>query len=92
MTLCQYRDLFGKPGEGGHSYRIGSSKYNFAIVDILSTILGAWIIHYFILGKLLGIHSISIWWILAGLFILGIILHRVFCVRTTLDKILFPSV
>lgn len=92
MNLCQYRDLFGKPGEGGHSYRIGVGKYNFAIIDILATILGAWIIHYFILGKLMGIHYISIWWILAGLFVLGIILHRLFCVRTTLDKILFPSV
>ena len=25
------------------------------------------------------------------LFVLGIILHRVFCVRTTIDKLLFPT-
>ena len=29
--------------------------------------------------------------ILIALFILGIILHRLFCVRTTIDKLLFPN-
>jgi hypothetical protein len=27
---------------------------------------------------------------LIALFVLGIILHRIFCVRTTIDKFLFP--
>jgi len=28
-------------------------------------------------------------YILIGLFLLGIVAHRVFCVRTTVDKVLF---
>ena len=42
--LCQYKDLLGKVGEGIHSYRI----YNIAIVDVLLTILGAFIIQLFL--------------------------------------------
>jgi hypothetical protein len=30
-------------------------------------------------------------WTTAGLFFLGIILHRLFCVRTTIDKLIFPN-
>jgi len=37
-----------------------------------------------------GIHSFL--YTAICLFILGIILHRLFCVRTTVDKILFPKI
>ena len=77
--LCKYKDIFGKVGEGVHSYRV----FNIAIVDVLLTILGAFIIHLF-LPKYKFIT------ILLSLFISGIILHRIFCVRTTIDKLLFP--
>ena len=77
--LCKYKDMFGKVGEGVHSYRI----FNIAIVDVLFTILGAFIIHFFI-------PKYSFITILVFLFISGIILHRMFCVRTTIDKLLFP--
>ena len=30
MSLCQYKDIFGKPGEGAHSYRVA----NVAVVDV----------------------------------------------------------
>ena len=33
--LCKYKDIFGKPNKGVHSYRI----FGFASVDLLSTIL-----------------------------------------------------
>ena len=33
--LCQYKDIFGKVGEGIHSYRF----FNIAIADVLLTIL-----------------------------------------------------
>ena len=78
---CQYKNIFGKVGEGIHSYRI----FNIAIVDVALTVLGAWLIHRFILPKCLFTY------ILLGLFILGIMLHRLFCVRTPVDKFLFPS-
>lgn len=77
MSLCKYKNYFGEPGKGVHSYRI----FNIAIVDVVMTLIGALIISY-----LSGIKFI---WTALGLFILGILLHRVFCVRTTLDKAIF---
>ena len=38
---CQYKDLFGKVGEGVHSYRI----FNIAVVDVLLTVLLAFVIY-----------------------------------------------
>jgi hypothetical protein len=75
--LCQYKDILGKPKEGLHKYRL----FGVAIFDVILTIFGALIIAY--------IFNISFWITLIVLFILGIILHRLFCVRTTVDKILF---
>ena len=77
MSLCKYKNYFGEPGKGVHSYRI----FNIAIVDMMMTLIGAIIISY-----LSGIKFI---WSALGLFLVGILLHRVFCVRTTLDKLLF---
>ena len=76
--LCKYQYIFGKPGKGIHSYRI----FNLAILDILGTILGAYIIHWFL-------PKYKFLWILLFLFILGILLHKLFCVRTTIDKWIF---
>ena len=75
--LCKYKDILGKPNQGVHSYRI----FNIAIVDVLLTILGSYLISYFTNYKFI--------YTLIGMFILGIILHRLFCVRTTVDKLLF---
>jgi len=76
--FCQYKDLFGKVGEGVHSYRV----LNIAIVDVLLTVLLAYIIQFFT-------PKYNFWFILICLFVLGIFLHRIFCVRTTVDKFLF---
>ena len=77
MSLCKYKDIFGKPGEGVHSYRF----MDFAIVDILGTIVGAYLISKFT--------DYSFVKVLIVLFITGIILHRLFNVQTTVDKIIF---
>lgn len=77
MNLCKYKDIFGKPNTGVHSYRI----FNIAIVDVLLTILVA-----FIIARLL---KKPFWIVLLILFLLGIILHHLFCVRTTIDKYIF---
>ena len=77
MSLCKYNNYFGEPGKGVHSHRI----FNIAIVDVAMTLIGAVIISY-----LSGIKFI---WSALGLFLVGILLHRVFCVRTTLDKAIF---
>lgn len=79
MNLCKYKNILGVPGKGVHSYRI----FNIAIVDVLLTLILAYIISY--------IFKKSFFWVSVILFILGIFLHRLFCVRTTVDKLLFPS-
>lgn len=76
--LCKYNSIFGLPNTGLHRYRL----FNLAVVDIIFTILGA-----YLLSK--AIH-VNFFVVLIILFIIGIILHRLFCVRTTLDKLLFP--
>lgn len=76
--LCQYKDILGKPGQGIHSYRI----FNIAYIDVLFTIIGAYVIYLFL-------PKINYFVILILLFVLGIILHKIFCVRTTIDKYLF---
>lgn len=77
MDLCAYKNIFGEPGKGVHSYRI----FNIAIVDVVMTIIGAYFVaKYF---KLNFVYT------LISLFILGIIMHRLFCVKTTVDKFLF---
>ena len=77
--FCKHKDIFGKPNEGVHKYKI----MNIAIVDVLGTILIAKAIQYYIIPEY------DIWLILFCCFLLGIIMHRLFCVRTTIDKLLF---
>jgi len=89
MNLCKFSNMLGKPGEGVHSFRI----FDIAVVDVILTLVGAFFI-YFIIKTVLKIGDIEVnYWlyliILFMLFILGIILHRLFCVKTTVDKFLF---
>jgi hypothetical protein len=77
--LCKYRNALGIPGEGVHSLRLGG----IAIMDVVMTLIGAYIIAYYARA--------SFAWTAAGLFLLGIVLHRLFCVRTTIDRLLFPA-
>jgi hypothetical protein len=72
--------MFGAVDTGAHSYRI----FNIAIVDVSATVLVAIILHYLF-------PRICFWYILVALFLLGIVVHRLFCVRTTVDKFLFPN-
>jgi uncharacterized membrane protein len=78
MDLCKYKDILGKPESGIHKYRL----FGIAIVDVVFTIIGAYLIAIFF--------KFPILYTVIGLFILGIIAHRLFCVRTTIDKLLFP--
>ena len=78
-NLCKYKDILGVPGEGIHSYRFGGV----AIMDVIMTIIAAFFISYFFKKSFL--------YTTIFLFVLGIILHRLFCVRTTVGKFLFPN-
>jgi hypothetical protein len=79
MSLCKYKNALGIPNKGIHSYRF----MGVAIMDVIMTILAAYLISIFF--KYNFIYTTLV------LFILGIILHRLFCVRTTVDKLLFPN-
>ena len=81
---CRYNldKYFGKVGEGVDSYRV----FNIAIVDVIATIIGAFLI-YLVMPYIYK--PIRFIYILIALFLLGIILHRVFCARTTIDRLLF---
>ena len=79
INLCKYKNMFGEPGTGAHSYRF----WNIAIVDVVLTILAGLILSW--ITGMSRVHSII------TMFVLGIIAHRLFCVRTTVDKLLFPK-
>lgn len=73
---CKYKDVFGKPNEGVHRFRV----FNLAIVDVILTVfLGL------LLSKFLKINKFSSILLSFGL---GIIFHKIFCVDTTINKIL----
>jgi len=80
LDLCRYKDIFGRPREGAHAYRL----FDIAVVDVAATFLLAFVIT--------RTFSLSFWKSLVALFLIGIIAHRAFCVRTTVDKWVFPNV
>jgi hypothetical protein len=67
----------GTPGQGFHTHFLGV-----AILDVIGTILIAELLSY--------VFNWNIYLTMIAVFLTGIVLHRIFCVRTTLDKILFP--
>ena len=79
MTICpfsEYKDAFGIPGEGAHSYKF----LNTAIVDyILSIILASVITYYTKIPLVLTTISVLI---------IGILLHMLFDVDTNTIKYL----
>ena len=79
LYFCKYKNIFGKPNEGLHKYRI----LDIALIDLIFTIILGKAIQFYIIPKT------NIYLILMMCFILGIFMHRIFCVRTTIDKLLF---
>jgi hypothetical protein len=79
-AFCKYKHIFGKEGQGIHSIRL----MNFAIVDVLGTIIGA-----VILAWVLNVNPLIM---IVFAFVMGILFHRLFCVNTTLNKTIFGVV
>jgi hypothetical protein len=77
--LCKFKNIFGVPAQGVHSYRV----FNIAIVDVLVTILLSGGLAYWMKWNIPKTIAIA--------FVAGIVFHRLFCVRTTIDKLLFPN-
>lgn len=75
--LSKYSTLLGEPGKGIHTHVFGV-----AMADVGMTVLAAWFLH--------RVWSrVSFWRWLLGLFLLGILLHRLFGVRTVVDRWVF---
>jgi hypothetical protein len=75
--LCKYRHIFGEEGKGVHSYRIA----NIAVVDLgLTLLVGLFISKWF---------RVNLYWTWLTLIVLGILVHRLFCVDTTINQMIF---
>ena len=60
--------------------------FGIAIVDLIFTILGAYIIYKILKHYKYKVNFLTI---LIFLLVLGIVFHKIFCVDTTLNKMLF---
>ena len=77
MSLCSYKNALGFPGKGFHIHLFG-----IAIFDVLATVLLAIGLWYLLKDK------VSFWLILVALMILAIFVHWIFCVDTTINRLL----
>ena len=78
-NFCHYKNSLGEYNKGVHSLRF----LNLAVVDVIFTFLFAYIIAYysdtsFVLNTVL-------------LFGLGVLMHKIFCVETTINKFIFGT-
>lgn len=78
--LCKYKHIFGVENTGVHQYRL----FGIAVVDLIATILGVAIIYYFT--------GFNFWILLFIAILSGIVLHRLFCVNTTINKLIFGEI
>lgn len=74
--FCEYRHIFGKEGEGVHSYRI----FGIAAVDLILTIIAAVLISWYTQKNVVIVFAI--------LMILAVFLHWLFCVKTRTNELL----
>ncbi len=76
--LCEYKNMLGEVRKGVHSVRL----FDIAIIDVLLTFVSAYII-------CMVFPELNLPMVTVSLFGLGIILHRLFCVRTKIDTLIF---
>lgn len=79
MLFCEYKDSLGVPGEGVHFHVFG-----IAIVDVIMTIFGAFLLSY--------LFNESFVYLLIALFILSVFFHFIFCVDTTIMKLIKSNI
>lgn len=78
--LCKFRYIFGEERKGFHSFRV----LDVAIGDLLLTILASLCIAY--------VYKVNFFVTLLVALIIGIIAHRLFCVNSKLNTIIFGQV
>lgn len=77
---CSYRNTFGEPNTGFHSFRI----LDVAVEDLLGTTLASYLISYN--------YDFSFLSVFLFFMVLAIAFHRLFCVDTTINKLIFGEV
>lgn len=87
VNLCKYRDINGLPGKGIHKYRL----WGLSIYDVVVTLIPACLAAYFFSGSSTSTGEIirNAILIFTALIIMGIIVHRLFCVNTALNVMIF---
>jgi hypothetical protein len=76
------RDAIGDPNTGVHSLRIPVPNGSIAAVDLIVVLIFVYLYSTYM--------GYDFMYTLIAVLILGVIAHRMFCVRTGFDKILFP--
>lgn len=84
---CKPSTIFGEPNKGVHAYRI----FGLAAVDLIGTIIIAYLIARFVKWEQLGKNMwIRFFVVFMLLMLLSLILHKLFCVHTTLTNAIMP--
>jgi hypothetical protein len=78
--LCEYKNILGEPGKGFHETRL----FGMAAYDLIGTLI------IIVLISLYFEYSLVVVFIFVS--ILTILLHRVFCVNTTINKAIFGEI
>jgi len=78
MSLCKYKDIFGKVNTGIHSYRF----FGLAFFDIFFTLLGALLIQKYYYQEY------KWYFVFFILLVLGEIFHLLFCVKTPITSLI----
>lgn len=78
--LCRYRNIFGKPGRGFHSFRMRDIAMN----DVIGTVAVSCFISLYCRW--------AFWKVLSAALLAGVGFHRLFCVNTTVNKWIFGEV
>ncbi len=76
--LCKYKNILGEPNKGWRA------KYRFLDISYIDAIVV--IIIGFVISKATN-YPLS--YTLVALFLLGILVHKLFCVRTRVDRWIF---
>lgn len=74
--FCKYRDVFGEPNKGVHSYRVAG----LAIVDVIGMLLINWLISY--------MYDLDFFFVLVWVILATILIHYLFCVPTAFNRAL----
>lgn len=87
MDLCRFSGVFGEPGKGAHRHRVAG----FAAVDLFATAFVAMLLTL-LAGKGRRFSPAIFLLLTVVLLVVGIVAHRVFCVNTRLNTLIFGRV